>query len=258
MTTDSTLQQSLLKLGLTAKEITLYLSLLETQKNALSPLAKHAGLPLTTAQYLMEKLAHEGLIRIDHEQSRKRYYATPPEQVLLLLKKRRATLDAQITSLNDVLPDLMQQYNTSPYQPRVRLFQNKNIKELYQDIIDNAPGEYLYTCNNEIIFAAVGKRFLDGWIKERARRKIKARGIWADQPSTDEAIYSTAPKMLREIRLGPIGFASPALVVIYGDHVGIITSAEEQFGVIITSKDYATTMRHWFSTLWDNSRPYTI
>lgn len=255
MSTNQQLIDSLKKLELNDKEISVYLAVLDNKKSSLVPIAKQIKIPSTTAQYILEKLADKGLVHITEERGRKRYLTTAPEKVMLLLKKQRDGLEAQITSFNDILPDLMQRYNTSPFQPRIRTFQGENIREIYEDMLNQPTGEFFYTTSTQTQIEAVGQRFFNQWIKERIKRKVWAYGIRIKDDETGEDFHSSGPKNYRELRFAPEGFVSTAMIVIYGDNVGIITSAQEMFGVVITSKDYAQTMRAWFREVWERSTP---
>lgn len=253
MTNADPLQSSLSNLGLTPKEVALYVATLELKRSQIVPIVERVNIPRTSAQYLLEKLAHQGLIVIGEHRGRKTYQPTAPERVLSLLQKRQSDLAAQVTSFQEVLPELLQRYQTSPFQPRVQVFQGQQIRQLYDQLLDETKDEYFYTMETDTLERVLGKRYLNDWIKRRIAKGIWSNGIRVKELEADDILHTSSPKNLRRLRFAPKGYRFPAMVLLYGDNVATITSAKENFAVVVTSHDYAQTMQVWFKVLWEKS-----
>ncbi len=244
------LQETLEKLGLDGKEIATYLAALELSECTIVPLVKKTGIVRTTLVYVLEKLQTKGLIEIVQHATHKRYIAVSPKSLISLIRKKGAQLEMQAQQLEEVLPELNQLFRSSPFQPRVQVFKGEELRDLYNDIIDQPINEMCYVGNTTNISLAVGDRFLRDWIRRRAAKQIKARAIRirSGEQETDE--YVGTKELLRTIRYAPEGFTSPSVILIYGDSVAVVTTAKESFGVVTTSRDYAESMRSWFKELW--------
>lgn len=247
------LRPTLASLGLTEKEASLYLAALELKRSQIVPIAERVDIPRTTAQYLLEKLAHQGLISIGEHRGHRTYQPTAPERVLSLLQNQQSDIAAQVTSFQTALPELMQRYKTSPFQPRVQIFQGRQIRELYEQLLDETKDEYFYTMETDTIEQVLGKRYLNDWIKRRIAKGIWSNGIRVKELEANDTLHAASPQNLRRLRFAPKGYRFPAMVLLYGDNVATITSAKENFAVVVTSHDYALTMRVWFEALWEKS-----
>ena len=104
--------------------------------------------------------------------------------------------------------------------------------------------------NTTNIEEAVGDRFLRDWIRRRAEKQIRSRTIRVRDGEQDVPEYAGTKSLLRTIRYAPEGMVTPAIVMVYGDNVAAVTTAQESFGVVTTSRDYARSMQAWFEALW--------
>lgn len=249
------LLRALNKIGLNDKEISLYLSVLELKESPIVPISSRANLPRTSAQYILEQLAHRGLIAIGEHRNRKTYRANPPERVLALLQKQKVDLAAQSTALQEALPDLLHLYQTSPFQPRVQVYRGEEIRIPFEELLEAPISEYHYASDTGTLEEVLGKRYLNDWIKRRIAKGVWSNGIRVKERETDDILHTSNSKNLRRLRFAPKGYRFPAMVLLYGDNVATITSAKENFAVVVTSHDYALTMRGWFAALWSQSTP---
>ena len=112
-------------------------------------------------------------------------------------------------------------------------------------------------CVSEInkINNVLGEQFVKNWIKRRIAKHISTKAIWIREEAVlDEPLYLGTKENARTVRFAPAGFKALAEVLIYGDNVMMITTIQENVATVITSRDYATTMKSWFQELWKVSK----
>jgi len=246
------LTTNLEELGLSEGEIAAYLTVLDLGETALMPVAKSTAIPHTSLIYMLERLEERGLIEIIIRKSRKSYSPKPPRTIVTLLKKKRTDLEEQINTLEGSLDDLNRLYAHATFLPTVRYFRGQDeIRQAYDEILEAYVDEYWYVSEIAKIEDVLGKQFLKGWIRRRIDLKIKTKAIWVRSEAVlDEPSYLGTPQNRRTVRYAPDGFKSPAHTIIYGDTVIAITTVRENVATVITSRDFATTMKSWFKELW--------
>ena len=249
------INEYLKKLHLSDKEAETYLTLLELGESNVVPIAKNVGLPRTTVFYILDRLEEKHLIDINDSKTRRTYIARPLRTVITLLNYEKAELEESIDELKKNLPILDQQYKLSPFQPGVKFYKGEDIRLIYEEMlqIDPKKDQIWYVAETAKIVDAFGDEYTENWIKRRIAKKIPSRSIRVKEAEI-EGINTPFEGDIREYRYAPADFSCPAHILIYQDNVAIITTSQEAFGTVITSKEYATTMRSWFEQLWNNSK----
>ena len=242
------------KLNLTQKETGVYLACLELGESQIVPIGIKAELPRTTTYHILERLRNQKLIEIIQTKTRRIYAPYPPRNILTLFKTKREKLNQQIYSLEKSLPELNQLYTFSPFQPKIRFFQGKQIKMIYEEILESPIEEEWYVGESNKIINVLGEKYLKKWIKRRVEKGIKAKAIRIFPEETINEIYQPSKKYLRIVKYAPKDFKCPSHILIYGDNVAIITTGKENFGVVISSREFAESMRNWFKQLWKISK----
>lgn len=246
MEIDKILEQA----GLDQKESKVYLALLRLGESTIVPITKQTNLPRTTVFHILERLREQKVIEIMQHKSRRVYIPYNPRKISMLLKNKRQELDKQIDSFEDVLPDLFRMYASSPFQPKVRFFRGEEIKQIYEEILDIDKKEIYYTGNINQLDEILGKKYLAAWIKRKVAKGIWTKSIRSHTTESELEIYKPGKHHLRKARYASNNYKSPAHIFIYEDNVAILTSSKENFGVVITSHDFAVSMKNMFGELW--------
>lgn len=244
------LQNYLLQIGLNTKEIDVYLACLGLGEGSIVPIVAKTKLPRTTVFHILERLRVEKLIEIIETGTRRLYTPYPPRAILTRLQNKKVKLDEEIGAFEHSLPELLRLYDVSPFQPKVRMFKGEDIRAIFEDITSSPIDLVEYVGETTNIVSVTGERWLKTWIKKRADLGIKSRSIRIAAQEIEDPMYGQSKELMRTVRYAPAGFLAPTQIYIYGDSVALITTLEEGFGVIITSREYATTMRNWFRELW--------
>jgi len=245
-------KEILKKLGLEEKEIEIYLALLNIGETTIMPLVENLRLPRTTIYHTLERLRNYKLIDIVLRNKRRLYIPLPPGRIKYVLQREKLQAEEKLLSYENALPELNKIYKSSSIQPQVRLFRNKEICLIYDEILDLA--DELWLVGEMGTIDVLGERYLKSWIKSRIKKKIPSRAISVRPDAGLDKIYCGTEGYLRTVRQAPDWFQSPTHILIYGNNVAIITTGNENFGLVITSKEYAKSMRNWFEAIWQISK----
>lgn len=239
-------------LELTDKEIEVYLACLALGETTIIPLCRRTHLPRTTVFHILERLKDRQLIEITQTRARRLYTPLPPRRLMTSLGQQKTKLEKRIETLEELLPAFNAAYSASLFEPRIRYFRGSDeIRLIYEEILEAPVDEVLYISEIKKVDVVLGQDFLRSWIKRRIAKGIKTRAIWVKSEAVlDEPLYRPSKKNLRSVRYAPADFKSPTHTMVYGDNVVFIMTAHENIGMVITSRDLATSVRNQWKQLW--------
>ncbi|EKD46576.1 MAG: transcriptional regulator, TrmB [uncultured bacterium] len=251
------IEKQLESLGLKPQETKIYLECLEKGESKLAQICRDLKIPRSTAKYSLEKLQRQGLLNIVQKNKSQLYVALPPKHIISTLKSQKEKIDEQIETIQNSLPQLNHIYSSSSHEPRVRYFKDKEIRNIYEEILDSPIDETLFIGEMDKTAEVIGLNYLKSWMKRRSELRIKTRAIRVEKGELkDSMVNSDSKKYLRSVRLAPANFESPNHIIIYGNNVATISTTKENFGFVITSNEYAITMKNLFKEVWRNSSPF--
>ena len=148
-----TTEQELQSIGLTEKEVAVYLALLKLGTAKAGVLAKKTGIRRVSVYDLLESLMKRGIVSRYRKGSLGYFSALEPARLLTYLdreKEERATLiDKQKKKIQDLLPQLISLQDISSARPKVQFFEGeKGMREAYEDTLTSR-GMILAYANGE-------------------------------------------------------------------------------------------------------------
>jgi sugar-specific transcriptional regulator TrmB len=242
------LKDELREFGLDDKKARIYLALLELGQAKAHQIALKAKVARPTVYDLLEKLVEDGLVGA-YEKHKVRYYiANDPEKI-------KRNLNDKLLAFGSLLPELKSIYNTLQTKPKISFFEGiEGVKTVLEDVIMAKEKQIRGILSMHDLFKMPGKQFMDDYVARRVklgyflqviRSKIK------DVPET----WPTNPGELRQLRYAPAPMVFEMTTYIYDNKVGLISTARENFGMIIESPEYSQTMGYLFEALWQVSGP---
>ncbi len=243
------------KIGLNEMEQGMYLYGITVTPLPVSALAKQIRITRSNAYNVIQSLQSKGLCwNLGGEYGRKIMFAGP-EKLLELYNETVSglkDLGPQLKSLSDDLKK--HKYSGPVVQPRVQYFEgNEGVKKLYSDSLSTKDG-LIRTAVYQGIYERFGEEYVDNYIKERYRRRIKNKILYAHPLEVFNKNYEPDPTNNREVRIPPKSINFDSMIMIYDSRVAIITMSNEIFGTLIESVDYSNTMKGWFDTIWGISK----
>lgn len=253
---------ALKKIGLSENEARVYLALLELGSATAQQIAQKASVNRPTTYVQLESLMKMGLISSFEKESANKNGATKtlfriedPSYLKKIVATEKRALSERENALNLALPDLERTFVGANFRPRVRFFEGVEGLKTIQD-------EFLHTTDKLVESAAslddvirIFPTHPEDYTPRRVKRGIRSKLIYTT--SRGPILKDTDKQMLRESRyVPPEHFALTSDMAIYGNNVALSALHERPYGIIIESKEIATSMRALFYLAWDQTKRF--
>ena len=233
-------------LGLSSQQARLYVAALEISPAGATALSKKADMERTACYSHLEELVKLGLINIAFEKGKRLYSAVHPRALGEILDDKNALY-------RKLLPELMTIYNVKGVKPRIQYYEGKEgMRTIMANTLLSGSKLNLHLVPMNSLMEVIGKEFSRKQIELRAQKGIEARTLRVREAIEGPwEVTSSDKSLLREIRYLPEGFKLDDLIIIHANTVAIISSAKENYGLEIESKEFADTMRSFFAAIWE-------
>ena len=233
-------------LGLTDKEIQVYMACLEFGTAPISTIAKRAKLKRANTYMIMEKLLQKGIAERFVKNHTRNFGVISPTA---LYEK----YELHLKQLQNALPQMMAQYNTLSTKPTITFYEGKDdLKKLYLDVLNTKSHEALNYFLPDTPFDYFGEEWVrKQHIAERVKRGVRLR-VLMPKSRWSADYQARSPKELREIRMmtrEDMHFTNE--VYIYDDKMSVF-SFDEDFAILIESKDVVSAQRIMFELAWES------
>lgn len=254
VTMDSTIQKSLILLGLTQKEIKFFETCFNMGPSSINEIAKKSRLQRSTAYLIAQELIKKGFLQEDLKQYKKKVIALDPAKVLRLLSAKQRILRRQELELEETLPLLQAQYQASEIKPKISAYEGKGgLLQVWKDIL-STENEILCWTNQETENLGLGFSN-ENFIKERIRRGIRIRALAVNNPR-GKILQEADPSSLRQTKLLPKETAFTTETYIYDNKVAILDYTQDLIATIIESQPIVASQRAVFELTWSLIKSY--
>ena len=244
----STLSKNLKTIGLSDKEIAVYISLLELGKGTVSIIARRAHINRTTGYDVLDSLSAKGLVSISGKEPKQEYTAESPEKIEKYIASEIQKLHSALKLAETTLvPELKSIHNVSD-KPRVKFYEGEEgLKEVYEDTLTSSEPIRAYATVDDMHKGL--PNYFPKYYKRRAQAGIHIRAIVPDtEIGRDRKAYDKDE--MRETALVPKDkyYFSPE-ICIYDNKV-MIASWKEKLGIIIESSEISDAMKKIYELAW--------
>ena len=137
-------------------------------------------------------------------------------------------------------------------RPKVTFFEGREgIKKIYDDALECKSKQLKEIVRVRQHNEAVGDAFIKEFIKKRIARGIVTHNL---HPKSGDLYTSERgmedPKLKRYVRYLPPNVFYAAMIMIYDHKVAMVSTKEENFGFIIESKQFSSTLSAYFDFMW--------
>lgn len=240
------------KLGLSDKEIQVYLTLLELNDTSVRKIAAATNLNRGTVYDILKNLQKLGLASFYHKDTKQHFVAEDPSELSRLLATKENELKSVREKIEEVIPQLKLLKNSESSKPVTKFYEgSRGIKFILNDVIlsmknDRIKEYYVYSAHGvrEDVYAAY-----PDFNKKRIKEKIKALTI---SLSPGGSTYGLDER--KWLASGSSG--SPiemTYILIYTGKCAFISrdSSGTPLGVIIENKMIYETQKNIFMQLWN-------
>lgn len=236
----------LIRLGLTEKESTVYLALLEFGTQPASVIAKKTGFPKATVLFLFNHLINQGYLRKSQRGRVQYFYADPAD----LAQAKQSALEEQTDILKKTIPLLNEFKNPFSAQPKVTFFEGiAGCKKAYSLLLESKT-EILEFGTHDDLEEKMGHDFMKNFIKQRSKRKITLKAISQHTPA--EAILKKRDqKEFRQTHFYSNDFGTIySSITVFEDKVLLLNLFQDAFAILIENKQVAETLKTIHRIAW--------
>lgn len=233
------------RFGLGTKDRLAYLTLLELGQTTVGPLATAMGVPVTTAQSVIQRLIHTGLLGVTSKKSRHLYQAHDP----LILRR---ILERNLQELTQSIP-LLQSLKAESVSPsKIRIY----YRERATDIFHRA----LMTQNKQVYEIVSARDFQDvlgekfHFSRRRIAAKVRLKSLRVEAHEIKKYSAAIHTREMREAKFLPREFTFRASILFWDDTVAFFTTKDEGIAWTIQSPVIREMFYQLFEMLWSLSR----
>ncbi len=252
------IEATLTSLGLSEKEIAVYLAILGLGTSPVSPIAKRTELARSSTQYLCNELVEKGLLSITKKGNTVYYAPDDPEKLYFLLDRKMAQLKNQRELVDRIIQNLKARMNPYNTLPKVKFYEGHDgVIKAYRDLIEDIHE------NEALIGYGTGHEELDDvnrdaafFIPERIRKNVFLRIIVPFSEKAVKSKFEDDAKMKRQsLLVHPQSFPiSYSHLFWYEDKSWAFTAHQEQyFAYMVQNKNMVEMQKFLFEQAWNNA-----
>lgn len=250
------LEKYLQEIGLSDKEVAIYLSLLKVTSDTPSSLAQKTKIKRPTVYVILNSLAKKGLVSQSEKEKIIHYVAEPPERLETFLEQQRVTLEEHAKVIKDIIPQLRGLEKEKGERPIVKYFEGRegltsNITSLWESAVKKNTPE-----NDKVIYMLYSRDLVENFFRPEDRDKFKKDRLKANLRS--KVIYSYSKGELTDntgdrLKIDQNKYPIEIDMGILDDKIIINTMKDQIYSLFIRSKDIADSFRSLIDLVHDLS-----
>ena len=237
--------ENLLKdIGLTSREIEVYLILLENGSSPVNKIYERTGIHRRNIYDLLNKLVNKGLVSYIIDNNKKYFQPKDPGKLIDYIEEQKARLDSKKYELLASISELKAKFNGIRAEQEAEIYRGLDgIKSILIDCL--SAKEVLFLGSS----AMVGDKLPYFW-PQYNKKRIANKILWKlllnyeakDKPITKSLLYS--------YKILPKEVSGPNVIYIYGDKVANVLWVEPPVSFVIKDSRVAESYRKYFNLLW--------
>ncbi|MFQ5935313.1 MAG: TrmB family transcriptional regulator [Acidiferrobacterales bacterium] len=252
------IKQALIDIGLTDKEAAAYLTLLRFGTRPTSYVAHKAGLNRGTAYVALHSLLAKGLIAKTNKRKVQYFTALEPTHLIDFLERREWEIRRNREKVQTFMGQLMMLTGPLTAKPRIELFEGiEAARTALEDTLTAKEKTLRAFLSISDIGEFLGPEFFDQYTTRRARAGYELHAIRTLEKDKEAMSKSRHAKRLvsskkekRIVRHVSEELAFPMTMYMYDDKVTVISSKEEEFALIIQSREFSEMQKKLFLLIW--------
>lgn len=253
------IEQQLHILGFAEEEIRLYLHLWQNGPTTAGRIAQRSGITRTSLYGMLDRLVQKGVVRCEEPGgSVRRFHAEPPGVFQDMFTRRRQEMADAQEQFHELLPKLYQKARADVLTPRLTLYQGKaQLQNILSDMLLYQDIETYSLWPISLMVEILGADYFRHHNITRIKRRIYTKAIWPEKYLINlesHPYLGGGAGFRREIRVAPSHIDFTMGYWIYGANVAVLSSAQECFGFVLESHEFAHMMKVQHMAIWAQSR----
>lgn len=246
------LRESLVDIGLTANEITLYLTSLSVGPITIAALSQRLGIRRPNLYKIIAQLEARGLARfMATKRQRRTFMVEPPTIVRELLQKKRESIATDEHRLVFAIPALMANYRQGEGSTKIKFFESREewMNAFFDTLNETDSIEWFGNYHDWVSFVTPEKEKL--WIEKRIEKKVSIKLLML--PSEEGAsLVNPAPEDRREYRILNSAMPFNCSFQIFSNKV-LLWQPKTPLAVLIEDEYIAQMFHAIFQMLWEKA-----
>ena len=234
------------KLGLSDKEIKVYLALLEYGAISVRGLADITDLNRGTVYDILKRLQELGLVGYYHHETKQKFTAEKPEKLINLLKTQEERIVELKSNLKDLVPELNSLKDKGANSPVTKYYEGTNgIRSISEDVLESQEKDDEYYVYSAKKASEDLNRAMPDFTKKRIKKEIRVKAISLAKGGSTSG--------LDERKWLGSDDDSATFIIIYAGKCAFIShdSQDNPVGVIIENQMIYETQKKIFLQLWN-------
>lgn len=233
------------KIGLSDKDIKVYLCLLEQGTNSVRSLASITDLNRGTVYDILKRLQKQGLVSYYHQKTKQKFVAENPKKLIKLIEEKEEEIKKTKQKLIKIIPELDSLRQKRHNKPVTKFYENlEGIRFILEDVLNSLTADkeyYIYSAKH-------GSDDLNmaypGFTKDRIKKKIQVKAI--------SLARGGGLSGLDERKWLGTSDESATFIIIYNNKCAFISrdARKQAMGVIIENQMIYETQKKVFLQLW--------
>lgn len=239
--------------GLSEKEISVYLALIELGSASVRTIGEKAKVNRGTTYDILKSLINMGVVSYYKKESKQYFVAERPETLLTVIAKKQESLIEVKTDIEKSLPLFRTLFEKQGGKPSVKLYEGLiGIRHILEDVLesmDRVKDKVYYVYSSATVRKNVYLAMKD-FSKKRVRRKIKVKTIALGEGGSLVGFDERKWMPLEKEKNGqPL---RPTYEIIYNRKVAHISldNADKPVGIVIENEEIYQTQKLIFEYNW--------
>lgn len=240
--------EALEKIGLTAKQGSVYMALLELGTASVEQIAQKAGIKRPTTYLILDELQGLGLVSRVPNVKRTFYQAESPDILAGQIYRKQELLKR-------FMPQLQAVYNTRKDKPQVQLFEGREgVKQVYKKIFEAGEVWFFGTIQELLKIYPEG---LTDFVVQAREKGLKVRDFLTRSAADLKYAAESQRGPNYDLRFLPKDFSYPSDSAIFGDNVVFFSFHPQVFAVMITSREISGSLRTLYELAWRQAEAFS-
>lgn len=239
------IDENLSLFGLHDKDKKVYLALLSTGPNTITPLGRALGLPPTTVQAVLQRLENRGVVAISKKKSRHIYEALDP----IVFKK---ILERNADGFSAIIPWLQSLKQESESTAKIRVYYRERMTDIFHEALGTKSKMVYEIVSGREFQNIIGEKL--HFTRQRIRGGIRLKSLRVEANEIKKYSTQTHIRELREAKFLPREITFHSNIMFWDNTVAFFTTKEEGLAWIVESKNIKETIGQIFDLLWSVSR----
>lgn len=245
------LKETLAEYGLSEKESSVYLSMLELGPASVQDISKKAGVNRATTYVMIESLKRRGLMSTFEKGKKTMFVAESPDRLKRLIEKEMNVIKEKEDRLKEAMPSFLALYNSaSEDKPNVRFFEGEEGLRTVREIYLQTRGEILTIAALTEAEADISK--IDESQRMLLTRQLHGRTIVALKQGTKLPIYHKENWQVKFIPYEHYPFKGE--MTLFDEKVAIILPRAKPIVFLFENKDTRDMLRAMFEFMWKSAQ----